>query len=304
MSKSVREILAPLDPFWDRIVRRPLTEDDVQTLEQQVGLPVPPPLRDCLLSVGLPRDITAGEDSPIEVFEWPEEMAREHRFICELLGVPHSELFPFGHDGAGDIYALGGPSEEGWPIHYVDHETREVSVQGEFLAWLEETVSRTLETIDERTPVSIDEQTPRGDRVRAVHFGFSGTSFADIMRLLATVGTVRDLDGRWRNREGWPWDVRQVRRRIELDGEVLVVSRLDYYLWSSPSIKLDMREPVKRPPGKSRIRQLEELFSAHCPDYTFLDYASFEVSPGSEASRWTELPPERWIDRMIRRFRS
>jgi len=289
MSKSVQEILALLDPHWDRIVRRPLTEDEVRALEDRVGLAVPPPLRDYLLNIGLFQDLTPGEDQSIEVFERPDEFADNYKSLCTILSSPSSRLFPFGHDGAGNVYALGDSSGDGWPIHFIDHETRKDSVQGEFLAWLEETVAQVLETIDQRTR--------EGAKVWCVQFSFRGMSFEDLVKLLASVGTVRDIDGRWRNREGWPGQVRTAKRRIELDGRVFVVSRSAFYGWPSPSISFDMEEPVTCPSDESWIRKLDKLFSTKCPGYKLVDYGPLEVTPELEASWSPDLPNERWRDR-------
>jgi hypothetical protein len=71
MSSSIRDILAPLDPHWDRIIRRPLSSKEVDDLEKQVGLPVPAPLRDYLKAVGLFQDLTCWDVSSIEVYERP-----------------------------------------------------------------------------------------------------------------------------------------------------------------------------------------------------------------------------------------
>src|SRR5262245_36846480 len=48
MTPSVLSILAPLDPYWDRIIRRPLSSGEVDDLQRQVGLAVPGPLKDYL----------------------------------------------------------------------------------------------------------------------------------------------------------------------------------------------------------------------------------------------------------------
>jgi hypothetical protein len=52
MSVSIQEILAPLNPHWDRIIRQPMSAGEVDGPQRQVGASMPEPLRDYLRQGG------------------------------------------------------------------------------------------------------------------------------------------------------------------------------------------------------------------------------------------------------------
>src|SRR5262245_11298947 len=126
MTPSVSSILAPLDPHWDRIIRRPLSRGDVDDLQRQVGLPVPAPLKDFLMAVGLFQDLTYWQASPFEVFDSPARMESSRQFLCDVLPPKHHDLFPFGDDGAGNVFCLPTGRDVPCRLHFVDHQTRKV----------------------------------------------------------------------------------------------------------------------------------------------------------------------------------
>src|SRR5262245_23795357 len=99
MTPSVASTLRPLNEHWDRIIRRPLSSGEVDELQRQVGLPVPGPLRDYLMSVGLFQDLTFWGASPFEVHDSPAQIVSARQFLCDPLPPKHHDLFPFGHDG-------------------------------------------------------------------------------------------------------------------------------------------------------------------------------------------------------------
>jgi hypothetical protein len=58
MFSSITAILERLEPAKDFVIRRPLTEQELESLEQQVGLPIPTELREYFSLVGLFQDLT------------------------------------------------------------------------------------------------------------------------------------------------------------------------------------------------------------------------------------------------------
>jgi hypothetical protein len=269
MSLTVREILAPLDPHKDRIVRTPMTDAEIDELERQAGVPVPTPFREYLKEIGLFQDLTWGA-SPIEVYDRVDEFARARRFLDELLPGKHGDLLPFGEDGAGNYFALGSGGGAPYRIHFVDHETQKVSKQKPFEDWLQAVVAKALRGIKRRPP--------NERKAWCVQFSLPNLTFEDLRALLSTCGTVRDIDADWTNRKGKPSDVITSERRFELEGEALKALRLEYKDWSGPQLSFDMRERLVDGPVPSRIRQLHRLFQQKCPGYRLVDYGALDVS--------------------------
>src|SRR5262245_58849092 len=138
---SVQEILATLDPHWDRVLRQPMSKGDVDKLARQVGLPMPRPLNDYLLAVGLFQDLTHGDASPFQIYDSPEEFVAGRRFLSEILPEQQA-LFPFGDDGAGNVFCLSTAADATDQIYLVDHETGKVAKRKDFSTWLEGVVAK------------------------------------------------------------------------------------------------------------------------------------------------------------------
>jgi hypothetical protein len=270
MTPSIQDILAPLGPHWDRIIRRPMSDKEVKKLEKQVGLPAPAPLRDYLMQVGLFQDLTWWEASSIEVYDDASEFVLGRQLLAEILPAQKAELFPFGEDGAGNVFCL--PTADGVPcrIHFVDHETAKVSKQKEFTAWLQAVVAKVLRGIRRRPP--------NDRKAWCVQFTFRGNSFADLTKLLSSVGKVKSVDSDWTNRDVSPEGVTSTERRLELNGVRLKVSRLEHRAWDSPLLSFDMREPLQQGLEHSQIRVLDGLFKKKCPGYALVDYGPLDLS--------------------------
>jgi hypothetical protein len=207
MGQSIQDILAPLEPYWDRIIRRPMSSKDVAELERQVGLKVPAPLRDYLLAVGLFQDLTCWEASPFEVYESPAEFVSARKFLCEILPLKKQDLFPFGDDGAGNVFCLPTGADEPCRIHFIDHETGKISKKKDFDVWLQGVVAKVLRGIKRRVP--------NEHKVWAVQFTFGGMSYDELKKLLASAGKFQEIDREWGNLEVSPADVSSADRQYQ-----------------------------------------------------------------------------------------
>jgi hypothetical protein len=267
MTPSVREILAPLDPHWDRIIRTPLSTTEVDDLERQVGLPVPAPLRDYLMEVGLFQDLTWGTSS-IEVYESISQFVSGREFLSTLLPPKYADLFPFGGDGAGNEFCL--PTVGGTPfrIHFVDHETAKVSPRKDFTEWLQSVVAKALRGIRRRPP--------NDRKVWSVQFSLPKMSFTELMALLGSVSEVKAVDADWvkRSKDG---GMISSERRFELNGQRLKATQLEYAGWDGPMLFFDMREPLHGGLAHSQIRALNALFKEKWPGYKLVDYGPLDL---------------------------
>ena len=270
MRPSIQDILAPLAPHWDRIVRRPMSGKEIDDLGRLVGLPVPQPLREFLEEVGLFQDLTWWQASAIELYDAPTQFVSAREFLSRILPPKAADLFPFGGDGAGNIFCL--PSADGVPcrIHFVDHETGKVSKKKDFTDWLEAVVAKVLRGIRRR---------PKNDcKAWSVQFAFRQTSYSDLVELLRSIGKVKSLDADWMNRDTSPEGVTSTERQIEFNGQRLKIGQLECADWKAPILSFNMREPLHPGLARSQIRQLDALFRAKCPGYKLVDYGPLDIS--------------------------
>jgi hypothetical protein len=267
MHPSIPDILAPLDPYWDRIIRQPMTRTDVAKLERQVGLTVPVPLRDYLMAVGLFQDLTCWGVSPIEVYDRTSQFVSTRQFLCEILPPQKQDLFPFGDDGAGNVFCLPIADDVPCRIHFVDHESRKVSKQKDFTVWLQAVVTKVVRGIRRRVP--------NKHKVWAVQFSFGGISYEDLATLLGSVGQFKEIDAGWTNQDTTE-EVTSSERQIELNGENLTIGRLEYAGWDAPRFHFEMRESLVEGLEHSRIGELNRFFKEKCPGYRLVDYGPLD----------------------------
>jgi hypothetical protein len=268
MSRSIPEILAPLEPHWDRIIRTPMSDAEIDDLGRRVGLAVPGALREYLAAVGLFQDLTWGT-SDIEMFTKLEEFVSTREFLTGLLPPKYANLFAFGGDGAGNAYCLPAGEDASTRICFVDHETRKVAQRKELGEWLEGVVKKALRGIKRRPP--------NERKAWCVQFSLPGMAFEELMALLRGVGAVKPIDAAWMNSDTSEAEVTSSDRRFELDGETLQARRLEYEGWDGPQLYFDMREPMAAALEKSRIRTLDALFKAKCPGYKLIDYGALDL---------------------------
>jgi hypothetical protein len=295
---DVPSILRRLEPYWDRIVRRPLSNEEIQAIEQEVGRPAPQCLRQFLGTLGLFQDAIP------EFFAQEQDLVEAARFLPELLGPQAEDFFPFADDGAGDYNALriGDPEDQ---VYFIDHERRSAEPIGKtFQQWLAEMVEAALAGMSERRHVS--------EMKWAVQFSFRTSSIEPILAVLAEMGelsapragaagqaeerTLRPpakpvgllgrLLGRkpepasrppsdgfeWKCRGESPAGVHSWSLSIVWRGWPLEISRLDFPAWPVPMVSFDFHEPVSLAKHGSMIRRLDALFRASGLDYELCDY--------------------------------
>lgn len=173
---DVPSILKRLEPYWDRVVRRPLSNEEIQAIEQEVNRPMPQCLRQFLGILGVFQNATP------DFFAQKRDFVEAAQFLPELLGPQAKEYFPFADDGAGDYNALriGEPEDQ---IYFIDHERRSAEPIGKtFQQWLVEIVDAAIAGMSERRHVS--------EMKWAVQFGFDTSSIEPVLAVLAKVGEL------------------------------------------------------------------------------------------------------------------
>ncbi len=269
MSNPIQEILAPLEPHWDRVVRSPLSDKEIKRLEKDVGVALPDVLKQYLAEIGLYQDLTNWGNSTIELHEKPEQFAAARQYVAKLVKPTAPELFPFGGDGAGNEFCLPTDHELPCRIHFVDHETGKVKKQKEFTVWLESVVKKVVRGIKRRP---LNEK-----KVWSVQFSFNSTPFDRLVELLGSVGKVQVIDDDWKNSDTSPAEVTSTDRRIEFNGAERKIGRLECADWEFPMISLTLREPVLTPIEDSQIRALIAVFKNNCPDYKLVNYGALDI---------------------------
>lgn len=266
MTTPIPDILAQLDPYWDRIIRRPLSVKEIKDLEKAIGLPAPTPLREYLQTVGLFQDLTNWQASPIEVYESMDQITSARQFLCKH--TKYQDFFPLGDDGAGNIYCLPTAGESLCRFHLVDHETGKVSKGKDFDVWLDGVVGKVLKGIRKRLP--------NEHKVWAVQFCFNNVSYEDLKALLGSVGKFKEIDSTWKNREKVD-TVTSTDRQFELNGTRYQLRRLECADWKGPSHSFDMREKLATVTANSQIRHLTAKFRANCPGFRLVDYGPLDA---------------------------
>lgn len=153
-------------------------------------------------------------------------------------------------------------------IHFVDHETRKVSKQKDFTAWLQAVVAKVVRGIRRRVP--------NEHKVWAVQFMFGGISYDELAKLLASVGKFKEIDADWMNHDTIE-DVTSSERQIELNGENRTMGRMEYAGWDGPRFHFEMREPLVKGLEHSQIRELNAFFKKKCSGYQFVDYGPLDA---------------------------
>ncbi|MCC6613858.1 MAG: SMI1/KNR4 family protein [Anaerolineae bacterium] len=273
MTTSVHHILAPLEPYWDRIVRRPLSDESLARLEQVVGLPLPQCLREYLQVVGLFQDLTYVEHNPIFVFEALAEYGAARRDLLDgLYGEIDMKLLPFGHDDAGDLYAVRASGENDPRILFLRQDIPAAEATDmTFCGWLETIVTKALETIDQRRPNQA--------KTWRVQFTFRGGDIDAILQVMEQVGSAT-LEGDWQHVETTQTGVGKATAQISFGDQQLMIRRLEYPQWIAPWYFVDMAEPLDVNGSGSVIEKLDDLFREQIPGYGLINFGAVEQNEG------------------------
>jgi hypothetical protein len=273
MVSHTQQILAHLNPYWDYVARRPITPATLSRLENGLRMGLPACLRHFLDTVGLFQDLTNSPNNPILVFETISEYVAARRDLLEgLYGEVDMKLLPFGHNGAGDVYALLALPDGDAQIYFMSQEATAAEDTGQtFDGWLERIVAETLAYIGQRLP--------NQHKIWQVQFTFRGADFDTILSAMQQAGAVA-LPDDWELVETAPSGVRKSTARIALDGKPLIVRRLEYPHWVTPWYFIDMAEPLDLVGQASTIQRLDDLFYERLPGYGFLSFgAALPASP-------------------------
>src|SRR5882762_646022 len=131
MADSVRTILSRLEPISDKVVRRPLSEEELQALETAVGMQIPSCVRDYFSMVGLFQDLTAYGTSEYEVLDRLDLLRQNRQLLVKNFGESAANLFPFAADGAGNMITASEATDDVM-LSFADHETLKVKGVGSF----------------------------------------------------------------------------------------------------------------------------------------------------------------------------
>jgi|SRR5450432_4171708 len=264
---SYEQLLAPLDKTAG-LVRRPLSASEIQSLEKKLGLEAPPAVRAWLTAVGFFQDLTHFDDSDFNLFETPDEVIENRRFILHVLGQSGADLFPFGDDGAGNVIAVRRGSDGEDNLIFLDHETRQATVIATFSQWLNLVMNHALERASKQSV----------PKLWCVQFSFKASDEKPIFKALAILADVKIPNHRWIQNAISPAGVKSAKLQFLFNGQMLTMSRMEYPAWSNPMFSFDYHEPVSMPLDQSQIRKIDELFRARVElGYKFVDYGPLKI---------------------------
>lgn len=270
MADSVRTILARLEPIKGTVVFRPLNAEELQSLEREVGLPIPSALREYFGVVGLFEDLTARGNSDYEVFTRLNEFREMRQFLVREFGPPAANLFPFAGDGAGDVIAVKeGPEQAA--LFFADHETHKIREIGPFSDWLSSVVAAAL----------AHNGSPNSQKKWCVQFSFRAATPEPILEVLRQFASVQL--GEWSSEVVSPAGVRSSSASLTLGTEKLLLKKSEYHTWTQPMFSLDFDEPATLSASESRIRRFDAAFRAAGLGYKLVDYGPLDMTLVDEA---------------------
>lgn len=268
MADSVLSILSKLDPISDKLVWRPLSEDEIQALEAVVGVPMPSCLREYFHAVGLFQDLTAYGTSEYEILDRSDQFRESRQLLVKNFGQSAANLFPFAGNGAGDVIAVAEESSEGM-LFFADHTTLEIRQIGSFYVWLSSVVEAALK----------NDRPANSEKKWCVQFSFRMQSPASIVAVMRELRPVNL--GEWSKPKVSPSNVHSSEAPLIFGEEQLILKRSDYHTWEQPMFSLDYSEPVHLSLSDSLIRKLDTAFRATNLPYKLLDYGPLSL-------RWAE----------------
>jgi hypothetical protein len=260
MSYSIKAILARLDPVKDFVIRRPLTEQELKFLEQQVGLPMPSELHEYFSLVGLFQDLTSYGGSDYEVHERAEDFTLSRKFLVENFGREGATFFPFAGDGAGDEIAVADIDGK-LKLFFADHETLKISEVGIFSEWLTGVVDAALKR---RSP-------PNSEKKWCVQFSFKTTQPEPIIEILRQFAPTKL--GEWSEEKTMPSGVVTSEAPLTFGERQSTLKKLDLrHPWGTPMFSFDFDEPATIPSAESLIRRMDTTFRGSNLGYKLVDY--------------------------------
>jgi hypothetical protein len=260
MSSSIKAILGRLDPVKDYVVRRPLTEQELKSIEQQVGLPIPGELREYFSLVGLFQDLTTYGGSEYEVDERVEDLTLSRKALVENFCRDGASYFPFAGDGAGDEIVVA-EVEGKLKLFFADHETLEIREIGLFSEWLSGVVDAALKR---RRPAN-------NEKKWCVEFSFKTPQAEPIFEILRKFEAT-NFEG-WSEETVMPSGTHTSEAPFTFGGRKLVLKKSDSrHPWAHPNFSFSFDEPVTLSSSESLIRKLDAAFRGTDLGYKFGDY--------------------------------
>lgn len=289
MADSVRSVLGRLEPILDRVVRTPLREEEIHTLETTVGVPMPSCLREYFSIVGLFQDLTSYGTSEYEVLDRLDQFRGDRQLLVKNFGPSAANLFPFAGDGAGDIIAVAEAPEDGMLL-FADHETHEIRRIAPFCDWLSSVVEAALK----------NERPANSEKNWYVQFSFRLPSPEPILKVMALLGAVSLGD--WSKPKISPSDVHSFEAPLIFGKDRLTLKRSEYRTWEHPIFFLDYNEALNFPASGSMIRKLDAAFRQAIVNYKLVDYGplSLEFGKNESANQITKRPWARFWSRLTR----
>ena len=289
MPEPVRKILSRLEPISDKVVRRPLAEEEIQALEAAANSSLPSSVRDFFRIIGLFQDLTAYGTSEYEVFDRFHQFRKQREYLVANFDKSAVNLFPFADDGAGNVIAVAeGPEDD--TLFFADHETHELRRIGSFCDWLSSVVDAALK----------NERPANAEKKWCVQFSFHVSGPEPILAVIRQFGAVSL--GEWSERKTLPSKVNSSEAPLAFGNEQLILKRSEYHTWEQPLFCFDYSEAVNLAPSVSVIRKLDASFQRAGLAYKLVDYGplSLEWGKTQSADQTTKTPWAKFWSRLTR----
>lgn len=253
---DIENFINNLSGFKDKVTISPLSETEVNEIEQILDRKLPIYYRDFLLRVGLKQDVVWGLNDRINDFDPLEDFLPEGE---------SKRFFRFGHNGGEDYWLLRNDDPSDKTIYefdyYCDFEIK--SLNKTFNDLLNEAIQNLTENQDQLTSNS--------DKVWAVQFSINTNDEMDIIKSLRTEFKC-DIANEVIYTDTSPARVVCSEGKIKLQGIEIPLKKLEYEGWETASFCFDWEESVADMNENSLINRIVENLKRSGLKVRLVDY--------------------------------
>ncbi len=252
MEDTYTDILLKLEPYKDKAFYFPLTDNEVDNLEKQIGQRFPAYFKKFLLTFGIRQDFV------FELFTREQDFVTEHNYLPKSL---QKHFVPIGSSSAGsDTWLIKAKSEE-QKIYEFWHEGN-----GELT-----TLDFSFKELIERNIVELSELYDRKpfnkDKNWCVQFAITTTNESLLLKTLDSHQTKG-----WADAEISSAGVYTYNTEIEIASKKIRLGRQEYKAWKKPTYYFNWKEPAYQIGVGSFIRTLDKKLTKAFKGYKLIDY--------------------------------
>lgn len=257
---NIESFINKLSKFKDKVTISPLSETEVNEIEQILDRKLPAYYRDFLLQVGLKQDVVWGLNNRVNDFDPLEDFLPEGE---------HKRFFRFGNNGGEDYWLLRSDDPSDKTIYEFDYYCNfEIkSLNKTFNDLLNEAIQQLIENQNQLTS--------NADKVWAVQFSIDTNNESNIIESLRTEFNC-EIINEVMYTETSPAKVICSEGKIKLQGIEIPLKKQEYESWETASFYFDWKESVSDMNENSLIKRIEDNLKSSGLKVTLIEYGIIE----------------------------